>query len=284
MIFAFENEGHEGHGRRAPRLTAERDGSVERAAEGAGDFPGGVAADPSLRLETLGKLTDGFAHDFNNLLTIILGNLEQLQDHAQDAEFRRQVTMAHHAAKCGERMVKSLLSFARCQPGCRAIDINMVVRDMEPLLKHCLGSRIRVVMALDPDVHLVEADISRSEMALLNLTVNARDAMAGVGTLGIATANVVLSGDYEGLRGAFVALSVTDTGCGMPPEVLARAGEPFFTTKPAGRGTGLGLSMIRRFVKQAGGAVKLESECGKGTAVTIYLPCSPLPLVEPDIV
>jgi signal transduction histidine kinase len=223
------------------------------------------------RLEVLGELSDGLAHDFNNLLAIILANLERLMERSQDPELQHQVTTAHDAAKRGERLVRSLLSFAHRKPlGRNRLDLNGVIRDMEALLVHCLGPQIRLVTLLDPAACPIDAEASRTEMAILNLAVNARDAMPKGGILRVETANRTLSGEHDGLRGAFVALTVADTGCGMSPEVLARAFEPRFTTKPAG--TGLGLPMVRSLAKRVCGTVTLESAAGKGTIVTVYLP------------
>jgi signal transduction histidine kinase len=230
---------------------------------------------PSLRLEALGRLTEGLAHDFNNLLTIILANLERAKDQAEDPELQRRVYAAHDAAKRGERLVKSFLLFARSQPAnCRVLDLNALIRNMEPLLTHCLGPNIKLTTLLDPNAWPVETDPSQTEMAILNLAVNARDATPRDGQLRIETANVMLSGEYDGLCGVFVALTIVDTGCGMSPAVLARVFDPFFTTKPAGRGTGLGLSTVGSFAKQFRGTVTIESELGRGTSVTIYLPRS----------
>lgn len=248
---------------------------LQAMAESDGDASG-ARLNPVRRLEVLGELTDGLAHDFNNLLTIILGNLERLMDGSQDPVLQHQVNTAHDAAKRGERLVQSLLSFARSKPVERsALDINDVVRDMEPLLVHCLGPQIELATRLDADVCPVEVDASQLEMAVLNLAVNARDAMAGGGVLRIETASRMLSGQYDGLRGSFIALIMADTGCGMSPEVLARAFEPHFTTKPKGRGTGLGLPTVRGLAKRAHGTVTIESAPGNGTKVTVYLPRSP---------
>lgn len=239
------------------------------------DDMGDARPGPVRRVEVLGDLTDSLAHDFNNLLTIILGNLERLMDRAPDPELRRRVNMAHDAAKRGERLIRSLLSFARHRPvEGNVVDLNGVIRDMEPLLVHCLGPRIHLIINLDADACPVEVDMSQMEAAILNLAVNARDAMPQNGVLRVETANRTLSGEHGGLRGRFIALTVTDTGSGMSPEVLARAFEPYFTTKPDGRGTGLGLPMVRGFAERLRGTVAIESELGKGTTVTVYLPRS----------
>jgi signal transduction histidine kinase len=238
-----------------------------------------AALERSLRLEALGRLTGSVAHDFNNLLTIIVGNLEQLRDRSHDAFVQHGAKAALDAAVRGEKLVQSLLAFARRRPLChRVFDLNAMIRDMDPLLRQSLGANIELIPALAPGVWPVETDVSQTEMAVLNLVVNARDAMPEGGVLRIETANVMLTGERDGLHGIFVALTVADTGCGMSPEVLARAFEPFFTTKAEGKGTGLGLSMVYGFARQSRGTAAIRSEPNEGTAVTIYLPRSVAPL------
>ena len=233
----------------------------------------------SLRLEALGRLTGAVAHDFNNLLTIIVGNLEWLRDGSPDAFVQHGAKAALDAAVRGERLVQSLLAFARRRPLChRVFDLNATIRDMEPLLRQSLGMSIELMPVLAPDVWPVETDVSQTEMAVLNLVVNARDAMPDGGVLRIDTANVRLTGEHDGLHGTFVALTVADTGCGMSPDVLARAFEPFFTTKAEGQGTGLGLSMVYGLARQSRGTAVICSEPGEGTAVTIFLPRSLAPV------
>ena len=237
-----------------------------------------AAHERSLRLEALGRLTGSVAHDFNNLLTVIVGNLEQLRDYSEDAFVQHGARAALEAAVRGERLVHSLLAFARRRPLChRVFDLNAMIRDMEPLLRQSLGTNIELVPALAPGVWPVETDVSQTEMAVLNLVVNARDAMPDEGVLRIETANVVLAGERDGLHGIFVALTVADTGCGMPPEVLAHAFDPFFTTKADGKGTGLGLSMVYGFARQSRGTAVIRSQANAGTSVTIYLPRSVTP-------
>lgn len=229
----------------------------------------------ALRLEALGQLTGAVAHDFNNLLTIIVGNLERLREGSRDAFVQHGANAALDAAVRGEKLVQSLLAFARRGPlSHRVFDLNRTIRDMVPLLRQSLGTRIELIPDLAPSISPVETDMSQTEMAVLNLVVNARDAMPAGGRLRIETANVRLSGEHDGLHGIFVALTVTDTGCGMTPEVVARAFEPFFTTKSEGQGTGLGLSRVYGFARQSRGTATIRSEPARGTAVTIYLPRS----------
>jgi signal transduction histidine kinase len=240
--------------------------------------PSDARVNSSPRPEVLVELVDSLAHDFNNLLTIIMVNLERSLDRSLDPELQRHLTTTYDAAKRGERLVQSLLSSARRKPGARdPLDLNGLIRNMEALLVHCLGPRIKLMMRLDPDACPVDADASQAEMAILNLAVNARDAMPQGGVLRIETAGRTLSGEYDGLQGGFVALTVADTGCGMAPEVLARAFEPHFTTKSKGRGMGLGLATVRRLAKRVDGTVSIESAPGTGTAVTVYLPRSRTP-------
>jgi signal transduction histidine kinase len=227
----------------------------------------------SQKLEALGQLTGNVAHDFGNLLTPILGNLQVLQEQIDHTRLQSRVRGALAAAERGEKLVHSLLAFARQEPlAFAAIDINALIDDMQDLLRHSLPSTIRLTLALASETWPVHADASRLEMALLNLAVNARDAMPEGGYVTIATANAVLHGDPDGLAGDYVATAVSDTGTGMTPETLARAFEPFFTTKPAGKGTGLGLASLYGFVKQCGGGTRITSAPGEGTTVTLYLP------------
>lgn len=229
----------------------------------------------SQKLEALGQLTGGVAHDFNNLLTIVIGNLETLIRRPDDPKTPKRLRDALNAAMRGEKLVRSLLAVARRQPlTYRVFDLNLLIREMESLLRQALGAGIEVEFRFSSEVWPVETDESQTEMAILNLAVNARDAMPKGGRLSIDTANVRLAGECGGLVGDYVALKIADSGCGMPAAVLAHAFEPFFTTKEAGKGTGLGLATVYGFAKQSGGGATLESETGAGTAVTIYLPRS----------
>ncbi|MDX2202263.1 MAG: PAS domain S-box protein [Hyphomicrobiaceae bacterium] len=232
----------------------------------------------SQRLEALGQLTGGIAHDFNNLLTIITGNHELLEHELETASQRDLLARANNAALMGGRLTNRLLTFARrrrLEPV--LIDLNEQVLSMAELLRRTLGENLAFATLLAPRLWLVRTDPSEIENAVLNLAINARDAMPQGGKLVIETRNVVLTeqdlaGEEGASPGEYVRLSVSDSGVGMPPEVLSRAFEPFFTTKPTGKGTGLGLSVIYGFVRQSGGNITLESRVGKGTTVTIYLP------------
>ncbi|MGM3386710.1 PAS domain-containing protein [Stutzerimonas stutzeri] len=231
------------------------------------------------KMEAVGQLTGGIAHDFNNMLTGIIGGLDLIQRYNQTgrhAETGRFIDAAVTSANRAAALTHRLLAFARRQPlNLKRVDLNALVDSMRDLLVRTLGSHILVDAQLQPDLWPASSDENQLESALLNLVINARDAMPDGGSLYIATANVVLSrqaeiGDLP--AGRYVTLSVLDSGCGMTAKVLASAFEPFFTTKPIGQGTGLGLSMIYGFVRQAGGHVQIRSEPGKGTEVTLYLP------------
>jgi PAS domain S-box-containing protein len=232
----------------------------------------------SQRLEAIGQLTGGIAHDFNNLLTIITGNLELLEMDLTDSEQRDLLARANNAAMMGARLTNRLLTFARrraLEPS--VLDLNEQVLTMTELLRRTLGEAISLGTLLAPGLWKVRADPGEIENAMLNLAINARDAMPAGGKLVIETRNVFLDekevATEEGLApGAYVRLCVSDTGAGMSREVLARAFEPFFTTKEPGKGTGLGLSVIYGFVKQSGGHVTASSASGKGTTVNVYLP------------
>jgi two-component system NtrC family sensor kinase len=227
----------------------------------------------SQKLEALGQLTGGVAHDFGNVLTAVIGNLHLVRERPDHPRSAARVDDALAAANLGERLVRSLLAFARRQPlALDTLDVNKVIQGIQVLLQQSLGSRATLVLRLAPKVWPIRADATQIEMAVLNLVVNARDAMTAIGTVTIATRNVTLRGDEEGLVGDYVALVVSDNGSGMTSEVLAHVFEPFFTTKAAGKGTGLGLATVYGFTRQCGGAAAIESAVGKGTEVTIYLP------------
>jgi PAS domain S-box-containing protein len=230
------------------------------------------------RLEALGQLTGGIAHDFNNLLTVISGNLQLLELKLEDKRLARYLGEAERAAEMGARLNQRLMTFARQRRLAPvATNLNEHVVDMRELLQRTIGENITVTIDLATGVWPVLVDPSEIESAILNLAINARDAMPNGGKLLIETENTVIdqAGEktHEELTpGSYVRLSVSDTGSGMRPEVLARAFEPFFTTKEPGKGTGLGLSTIYGFVKQSGGHVTIYSEAGRGTTVNIYLP------------
>jgi len=231
------------------------------------------------KMEAVGQLTGGIAHDFNNLLGVVIGNLDALLEQlgvesAQGKMTNRALNGALHGAELTHR----LLAFARqqqLQP--KVFSINDLLPDVTAILRRTLGDSIAVRVAAKEDLWPAFADPSQVKDAIMNLAINARDAMPDGGTLTIETANIHLDEEYaranpEAKPGDYAVLGVTDTGVGMPPEVIEHAMEPFFTTKPEGQGTGLGLSMIYGFAKQSGGHLKIYSEVGHGTSVTLYLP------------
>jgi len=229
------------------------------------------------------QLTGGVAHDFNNLLTVIIGNLEALQRHLRDdtldpGRLQRSADNAMRGARRAESLTQRLLAFSRQQPlAPESVDGGRLVSGMSDLLRRTLGEAIAVETVLAGGLWRAHADPNQLEVALLNLAVNARDAMPDGGKLTIETANVHLDERYaaaqaEVLPGQYVLVAVTDNGCGMTPEVRTKAFDPFYTTKDVGQGTGLGLSQVYGFVKQSRGHVKIYSEVGEGTTVKIYLP------------
>jgi two-component system, cell cycle sensor histidine kinase and response regulator CckA len=233
----------------------------------------------SQKMQVVGQLTGGIAHDFNNLLAIIIGNLELLQMRvADDAKAGEYLDDALWSARRGGELTHRLLAFARKQPlEPAAIDLNDVVRGMTELLRRTLGANVRIDELLALDLWRAVADRGELERAVVNLAVNARDAMRGAGTLTLETRNAVLDEDYaeqfeEVTPGDYVLLAITDTGTGMAPETMQRVFEPFFTTKETGQGSGLGLSMVYGFVKQSGGHISIYSRIEHGTCVKLYLP------------
>ena len=236
------------------------------------------------KMEGIGQLTGGVAHDFNNLLTIIIGNLETLLRNLNVSAVDAGTAPAlRRKTRCGERagrksLTQRLLAFSRQQPlDPKPIDLGRLVTGMSDLLRRTLGRTGHGGNRLSGGVWRAHADPNQLELAILNLAVNARDAMPNGGKLTLETANVHLDEQYaasqvEVLPGQYVMLAVTDTGSGMPPDVIARAFDPFFTTKEVGHGTGLGLSQVYGFVKQSRGHVKIYSEIGEGTTIKLYLP------------
>lgn len=227
------------------------------------------------KMEAVGQLTSGVAHDFNNLLAAVMGSVELAERRVSDERVLRLLNNAHQAAKRGAKLTEQLLAFSRRQRlEARATDLNGVLSGMADLLHRTLGGTIAVSTRLAADLWPAIADPNRIELAVLNLAVNARDAMPDGGELRIETANVATAEPRPATlpAGDFVRLRVTDTGDGMPPEVLARLFEPFFTTKPQGRGTGLGLAQVYGTATQLGGGVAVDSRVGEGTQVTLYLP------------
>ncbi len=229
------------------------------------------------KMEAVGQLTGGIAHDFNNMLAVVVGGLElakrKLHDHATDAE--RHIDNAMEGANRAAALTRRLLAFARAEPLLpQAIAPDVLVTGMSDLMDRTLGERIRLEYATVPDLWPIWVDRHQLENAILNLAVNARDAMEHDGCLTIRTSNIVLAADEigESPPGDYARIDVSDTGAGMTPEVLDRVFEPFFTTKPVGKGTGLGLSQIFGFVRQSGGEIAIASTPGVGTTVSLYLP------------
>jgi len=231
------------------------------------------------KMEAVGQLTGGVAHDFNNLLQVIGGNLQLLmKDVVGDTRAEHRVRNALSGVSRGAKLASSLLAFARRQPlEPRAVNLGRLIRSLDDMLRRAIGEEIEIEVIDSGGLWNTMVDPTQVENALLNLAINARDAMNGRGTLTIETGNAELDEGYaarhEDVRaGHYVMLAVTDTGSGMPPEVIERAFEPFFSTKPEGQGTGLGLSMVYGFVKQSGGHIKIYSEPGHGTTIRLYLP------------
>ncbi|WP_298884373.1 ATP-binding protein [uncultured Bradyrhizobium sp.] len=233
----------------------------------------------SQKMDAIGQLTGGVAHDFNNVLTVITGTIEIIQEGVADRpELAAIAHLIDEAAVRGAEITSQLLTFARRQPlQPREVDINDLVLDVCKLLKPMLGEHIEIDTLLASDASAL-ADPSQLSAAIVNLAINARDAMPGGGKLVLESANVVIddaAAFHDGVRaGEFVMIAVADTGQGIPPDIIDRVFEPFFTTKGIGRGTGLGLAMVYGFARQTGGAVKIESEQGRGTVVRLYLPRS----------
>ena len=238
----------------------------------------------ALKMEAIGQLTGGVAHDFNNLLTIILGNLEMAKRQliawtdAEHTKLGRRIDNAMQGATRAATLTKRLLAFSRQQTLNPAIiDINRLLSGLADFLQRAIGEHISLEIVGSAGVWPVEADQTELEAAVLNLAVNARDAMPEGGNLTIEASNSYLDEAYcrqntDARPGQYVQITATDTGAGMTRQTLGRAFEPFFTTKQVGQGTGLGLSQVYGFVKQSGGHVKIYSEVGEGTSVKIYLP------------
>ena len=232
------------------------------------------------KMEAIGRLAGGVAHDFNNLLTAIIGYTDLITEHLEQSNaLHRDVSEIRKAADRGAALTRQLLAFSRKQfltP--TVLDLNDTVSGLLQMLPRAIGEHIRTTVNLAPDLARVKADASRMEQVLVNLSLNARDAMPAGGELTIETSNVTLTEPRlraEGLGlppGFYVMLSIADTGIGMDPATRERAFEPFFTTKPQGKGTGLGLATVYGIVEQSGGSVSLESGEGVGTTVRIYLP------------
>ena len=232
------------------------------------------------KMEAIGHLSGGIAHDFNNMLAVVMSALNMAERRLAkgESDYTKYLEMARDGAMRAANLTQRLLAFSRQQPlSPVAVDANKLVSAMSDLLRRTLGTNIRLETVLAGGLWLTHVDANQLESAVLNLAVNARDAMQGEGRLTIETANYLLDETYSRQNsdvppGQYVMIAVTDTGAGMAPEVIVRAFDPFFTTKEVGKGTGLGLSMVYGFVKQSGGHVKIYSEVGQGTTIKVYLP------------
>ena len=233
----------------------------------------------SRKMEAIGQLTGGVAHDFNNLLTVVLGNLAMLEKtlaFEKDPALARRLSHMRIAAERGAKLTAQLLAFSRkqrLQP--KAIDLNQTIMNMRELLQSSVGATLPIELKLQPELWRANADPTQIELVLLNLAINARDAMEQGGSLIVETANVTTEMPESAEHppaGEFVNVTVTDSGSGIPQDILAKVFEPFFTTKPVGKGSGLGLSQVLGFATQSGGGVRIESKVGRGTSVKVYLP------------
>ncbi len=227
------------------------------------------------RMDAVGQLSGGIAHDFNNLLQAVIGNIDLAKGRATDPRMLKFLGQALAAAERGAKLTAQLLAFSRRQrlvPA--AVDVNALVRGLTDMLRSTIGVPVGIEIALSDDLWPALADATQLELVVINLAINARDAMPGGGTIAIATHNVTLGAPArpeEPQPGDYVALAVADTGTGIVPEVLARVFEPFFTTKEIGKGSGLGLSQVLGLTQQLGGGVRIDSEPGRGTTVRVYL-------------
>ena len=236
----------------------------------------------SQKMEAVGQLTGGIAHDFNNLLTVIFGNLELIQRRTEDEKTARLADFARQAAERAAKLTHQLLAFSRTQNlTLKAVDLNALVTGMHDLLGRTIGPMVRIEMALDATGPWALADDNQLELAILNLSINARDAMPDGGVLTIATGG--RPGEGSDLApGDYVVISVRDTGSGIPGHLLSKVFDPFFTTKPIGKGTGLGLSQVYGIAQQSGGTVRLSSVEGQGSTVEIWLPAAEATLPAPE--
>ena len=237
----------------------------------------------SQKMEAIGQLTGGIAHDFNNMLATITSSLELMNRRiasGKGGDLTRYLTLASTAAQSAAALIQRLLAFSRKQTlDLQALDVNASIAQMQDMLRRTLGEQIQFELSLQPGLPAVKSDRNQLENALLNLTINARDAMPEGGLIRISTSSRELDASYAAMHpevtpGQYVMVSVSDNGTGMSPEVVAKAFDPFFTTKPIGQGTGLGLSMIYGFARQTNGHASIHSVVGEGTTVNVYLPCN----------
>jgi signal transduction histidine kinase/CheY-like chemotaxis protein len=242
------------------------------------------------KMEAVGRLATGIAHDFNNLITVLLGYSDELIEEAPpNTPFHSAAIEVRRAADRASALTQQLLAFSRRQVSvAHAVDVNYVIAHMEDLIRRLLGPEIRLEFSLQPDLATISADSQQIGQVMMNLVVNARDAMPNGGTLTIETANVELGHEHvDVIPGPHVELTVTDSGLGMSAEVRDRLFEPFFTTKDSGSGTGLGLSMVQAIVRQSGGHIIVDSHPGKGSRFKVYFPRqgdvadAPVPLMVP---
>jgi PAS domain S-box-containing protein len=268
--------------RRVAARTSDLSSALERLQAEVGER---MRAEAALRqaqkMEAVGQLTGGIAHDFNNLLTPILGGLEIIAMRVEDARLKRIAETALESTRRGAKLTGQLLAFSRIQRISMApVDVNRVIERMDDLLRHTIGSAVRIGTALSPEATCGICDANQLENAVLNLAINARDAMPEGGTLTISTGRSEIGDSPDVAPGNYIFVSVADTGIGMSEEVLARATEPFFSTKPVGKGTGLGLAQVYGIARQAGGTLRIESEPGRGTTIHLLLPEATLAPVE----
>ncbi|HEX6374235.1 MAG TPA: PAS domain S-box protein [Allosphingosinicella sp.] len=265
--------------RRVAERTADLSAALDRLQAEVGER---LKAEEALRqaqkMEAVGQLTGGIAHDFNNLLTPIMGGLELIASRVEEPRLKRIAETALESTRRGAKLTGQLLAFSRIQRiSMAAVAVNEVIEAMQRLLRHTIGGAVTIETRLDPQTGHGVCDANQLENAILNLAINARDAMPEGGILTISTSRVRLDDAPDHPAGEFVRIAVADTGHGMPADVLARAAEPFYSTKPLGKGTGLGLAQVYGIAKQAGGTLHIDSEVGKGTSVHLLLPVAAAP-------
>jgi signal transduction histidine kinase/DNA-binding response OmpR family regulator len=270
---------HEGREYEVSRGEMSGGGAVVRCVDITEQLRDEAALRQGQKMEATGQLTGGMAHDFNNILQVIRANLDLMKDDVgANPGVVARLQSATAAAERGARLTQQLLAFARRQPlAPQPTDVAQLLSDLADLLRHSLGERITIELAMPDDPWNARIDSGQLENAILNLAINARDAMPDGGTVRVEVSNVTLDRSYAILHpdvtpGAYVLVAVSDTGTGMPPEVAAQAFDPFFTTKRDGKGTGLGLSMVYGFVRQSNGHIRIDSAIGQGTSVKLYLP------------